>query len=591
MAGGNSSVNFRYSAPNPFVLPTIEARSTSNFAGGLEILNAQSPQILIPREGLEFSSSVIEEIMTNITAEALARGNPAPKWRKYKTGSNGNISFTQFTNPSTAGENLKGEPVEFFALLVRDIQQEIEKLVNQLNYGDNLASYLARIFANNTICNGAVWNDITKLPSDLRVNVTDGSSGGANLIDPLANAQAGLWPLPALMLGKLVPKMGVPTTDPTHPNAHISTTGDAGEIEVTDPNFPQSPYGKVSPSGVPGTIPKFKMTAANRTVYNRINTRNSSQGVGKDLEDPDQGYGYLTTVGHAIQQLRFQPPSVETFPNPTGVRDYASNLISNTSPNIAWLQSIPVETQTLQNWGFWLIKGQVGVTGGGASLRAYQNPSAATAAAGNCPFSVFFPPTTSNCSCETGDDAYFIWHATKTGFVWDELNLLQSPRAQPRQFGRHTRLAIDVTLNGGAAGSQNRESFFGVGIRTSRISNVNLQPFHYVIAQYVDGHSNIATAMPNNTGLDIPIMDNLRTILGNEYHVGGLDNIIAMQILIFTRSSAKWTCAAQDAPGGSFLPASCFTVETCDAGDFSALVRNVRLYEPPIVGDPVGDYA
>lgn len=587
MGSSNSPRNFTYSAPNPFALPTVEARQSTFFVGGLEILNAQSPQVLIPREGLEYSSSVLEEIMANITAEAKERGNSLPKWRRYKTGSDGRLSFKEFTNPSKSGENLKGEPVEFFALLVRDIQGEIEKLVNQLGFGDNLASYLARIFANNTICNGSVWNAVTKLPTTININTSD----GVQVINLFQKAQSGQWPFTAELLGKVVSIMGVMTTDPKRQNAEIGQDGEAGQIEVTDPNFPQSPYGKVTPSGVPGTVPKFKMTEVNRTVYNRVNIENSSLGVGKDLEDPDMGYGYLTTAPHAIQQLRFQPPSIETFPNIVGIQDYASNLISNTSPNIAYLQSLPVETQIFENWGFWLIKGQVGVTGGGASLRAFNNPSAAAAAVGNCPYSVFFPPPSSNCSCSTGDDAYFIWHATKTGFIWDELNLIQSARAQPRQFGRHTRLAVDASLSGGAGGSQTKEAFFGVGIRTARISNVNLQPFHYVLAKYVEGHPNISTAMQADTGLDVPIMDNLHTILGNEYRVGGLDNILAMQILLFTRSSAKWTCAAQDGPNGSFLPASCFTVETCNAGSFSAVMNSVRLYEPPLVGDPVSAYA
>jgi len=584
---GNSPTNFTYSAPNPFALPTTEVRKTTTFTGGLEFLNDRQPQLLIPREGLEYSSALLEEIMANITAEASARENSLPRWRKYKTGADGRFSFTEFTNPSSTGDNLKNEPVEFFALIVRDIQREIERLVNQTGFGDNLASYFARIFANNTICNGSMWNTVTKIPSVVSVN----SKSGVQTLNLFQRAQSGLWPLTAELVGNVVPVMGVMTTDPTRQNADISQTGEAGLIEVTDSNFPQSPYGKVTPSGVPGTVPKFKMTATNRTVYNRINRQNSSLGVGKDLEDPDMGYGYLTTVPHAVQQLRFQPPSIETFPNLVGVQDYASNLISNTSANIAWLRSIPVETQVLENWGLWLIKGQAGVTSGGASLKAYNNPSAAAAAVGNCPFSVFFPPPSSNCSCGTGDDAYFIWHATKTGFVWNELNLLQSPRAQPRQFGRHTRLAVQASLSGGAGGSQTKEAFFGLGIRTSRISNVNLQPFHYVIAKYVQGSPNVSTAMPADTAFDVPIMDNLHTILGNEYRVGGLDNILAIQILIFTRSRASWVCDAQDGPNGTFLPPSCFTVETCSAGDFSAAVKNVRLYEPALVGDVVNAYA
>lgn len=585
MGRPNSSINFTYTTPQPFALPVIQPRPQTQFTGSLAALNSSLPAILIPREGLDLSSQVLEEIMFNITLEARTRGNALPRWRRYKTGTNGQLSVSEFTNPSLSGTNLANLPVEYFALIVRDIQREIEKLVTQSGFGDSLAGYLARIFANNTISNATIWNNVTKLPTDVIVNTTEGEQ----TINPLALAQAGLWPFTGEMVGKIVSVMGVLTTNPLIQNANISTT--AGEIETTDPNFPQSPYGQLTPSGIPGTIPKFKMTAANRTVYNRKNAQNSSLGVGAGQDDLDQGYGYLISVPHIIQQLRFQPPSVETFPNIIAVQDYASNIQSSTTPNLAWVQSLPRESQISQNWGLWLIKGQVGVTSGGAVIRAYNNPSAQAGAEGNCPFNVFFPLPTSNCSCGTGDDAYFIWHAHKTGFVWNELTLLQEPKAQPRFFGRNTRLAVDVTLTGGgAAGTQNNEAFFGVGIRTSRVSNVNLQPFHYVISKFVQGTPSVNTAVPGGTSFDVPIMENMRKIIGNEYQIGGLDSIIAIQILVFTRSTANWVCDAEDGPSGSFIPDSCKTVETCSAGSLTALVNNLRLYEPAIVGDPVSSY-
>jgi hypothetical protein len=85
-------------------------------------------------------------------------------------------------------------------------------------------------------------------------------------------------------------------------------------------------------------------------------------------------------------------------------------------------------------------------------------------------------------------------------------------------------------------------------------------------------------------------MDNLHAILGAQYTVGGSDSILALQILVQTRSNANWTCDAEDGPGGTFLPETCRDIESCSAGDFRAEVDFLRIYEEKLVGDPVSSY-
>jgi hypothetical protein len=467
----NNIKPFDYSSPSPFALPTIQTQEATTFTGALSFLNSLLPVTLLPREGLSYSAQVFEEAMTNITDEFDKRGLTKPQWRSYKAHATKSKKYTTkatFENPTAEGLNLRDQPIEVVPLIVQQIQDEIERLIEDPEYPDDLEGYFARIFANNTIINSRPWDNVNKLSTSAIILTTS----GVQTINPQGNASSGVWPFSAELMGRMVSQMGVFTTDPTRQNIGISKTGEAGKVEVTDPNFPQSPYA----STPPGTTEDFQFTASNRTVFNRINVSNSSQGVGAGKVDPDMGYGYVMGVPPMIEQLRFQPPMVENFPFPKAVQDYASAKFSNTTPNLPWVLSLPIERQIQQNWGFWLIKGQAGVVNGRASLRAYNNPSASDGGRGQCPFSVFFPPPVANCSCSTGDSAFFIWHAAGSGFTIDDLNLIQVGSATPRQFGRNTRLQVGATVTGGAAGTGTLQAFFGVGIRTARITNVNLQP-------------------------------------------------------------------------------------------------------------------
>jgi len=585
----SSAKSLEYQSPRPFTLPTVENKQQTTFTGALSFLNQFLPVTSLPREDLEYSASVLEEIMTRITDEFKLRNKNSPEWKKYQgQGSTPTFKAITFTNPNVKGTNLKDQPVEVFPLIIQDIQEKIIELVNDPLVPDTLGAYFARIFANNTTINGsAFWGNIDKLPSLITINSKDGST---KTVSPLSRAQQGKWPLQVSDIEDVVSVIGVHATDITKRNANISTTGEAGKIEVTDPNFPQSPYG-TSPSGVPGTG-GIKMTNDNLTVWNRINISDSSQGVGADKVDKDMGYTYLAHIGHTIEQVRYQPPSIETFPTDIPIRQYASNSFSNTTPNLPWVLSLPIETQVgPENWGSWLIKGNVGIENNQAFIRAFNNPSAAEGAAGQCPFSVFFPPPVANCACNTSDSAYFIWYAQDSGFTWNELSLFQTGRAQRRFFGRNTRMRITATITGSAGIGDTSIGVFLVGVRTSRVSNVNLQPFHNIIAVDIGDPSNQSAPVGGSTSLDINIMEQLNKILGSGvYDIGGLDSIEAIKIEVLTRGSATWLCDAEDGPGGRFLPEYCRSIKTCTAGDMTARVSSLEIFEPNLVGDPISAY-
>ncbi len=564
---------FKYSTPDPFVLPNAEEVRQSVFTGSLDFLNDLLPADFIRRESLHIDSVTLEEIMVNITDENNTRGNTKILWRTYKTSGNGWIIKNIFDNPKKTGINLAGQAIEVFPLIVDQIQTEVETLVVDTKFPDSLGNLFGRMLANNTtVYGGGRFNNTTKLPSSVTLHV----ASGATTVDPLTEAQAGRWPFDASLMGTMVPIMGVSATDPTVQNANISATVEGSKIVASDPNFPQSPYGDLggSNTNIPGV--DVAMSGTNRTVYNRVQ-QNARAGSNKNVVDPDMGYGYLTGHSMMIEQLRYQPPQIETFPNTRAVTDYSSNVFSNTTPNLPWVLSLPVETQITQNWGQWLIKGNAGVTAGGAFMRAYQNPSAQEGSATQCPFAVFFPPPTVNCSCFTSDEAYFLWarqpeNPGDSALIWNQLFISNTSRGKKKFFGRNTRMIVEVSL----AGASSPGASFRIGIRTERISNIQNQPFTTIISSITGGT------------ISVNIMDELAARLA--YTPGGVDAILAIFMSVETSESNSAVCDTEDGPNGTFVPESCRSIVSCTAGDFSATVRRLRLEDPALVGDPVSAY-
>ena len=574
MPAANIVQPFKYSTPDPFVLPNLQEVRQNVFSGALDFLNDQLPRDFIRRESLHMDSVTLEEIMFNVSDENNARNNTKIVWRTYKTSGSGWIVKNTFDDPKKTGINLAGQAVEVFPLIVDQIQTEIETLVADTKFPDSLGNLFGRTLANNTtVYGGSRFNNTTKLPTSVTLHV--GASGTVT-VDPLTEAQAGRWPFDASLIGTMVPIMGVSATDPTIQNANISATVVGSQIVASDPNFPQSPYGDLGGdnTNIPGV--DVEMSGINRTVYNRVQ-QNAIGSNNKDVVDPDMGYGYLTGHSMMIEQLRYQPPQIETFPNTRTVVDYASNVFSNTTPNLPWVLSLPVETQITQNWGQWLIKGNAGVTANGAFIRAYQNPSAQAGSLTQCPFAVFFPPQTVNCSCFTSDGSYFLWvrqpeNPGDLPLVWNSMSVSNTSRGKKKFFGRNTRMIVEVSL----VGASSPGARFSIGIRTERISNIQQQPFTTIITSTIGGT------------LNVNIMDELANRVA--YVPGGTDAILAIIISVATSDSKSASCDTENGPTGTFVPESCQSVVSCTAGDFSATIRRLRLEDPALVGDPVADY-
>ena len=84
------------------------------------------------------------------------------------------------------------------------------------------------------------------------------------------------------------------------------------------------------------------------------------------------------------------------------------------------------------------------------------------------------------------------------------------------------------------------------------------------------------------------IMDELASRVS--YTPGGTDAILAIIISVATSEGNTAVCDTEDGPFGTFVPASCQSIVSCTAGDFSATVRRLRLEDPTLVGDPVAAY-
>lgn len=542
--------------PEPFVAPAVWPKLVSGGRPGY------GPYDLIPRETLHYSAEALEEIMIAINAEYSSRLMTAPTWKRYKSSTS---DYTRFT-PKSDGRTLSTVSVAWFPQYVQDIQDAIDALLEDTSIPDSRANYLARIFCNNTIASIGTYKSGMQLK--------DGISTPAGVINPLTDAQNGEWPFTREDLINAIPFKGVGFDK----NQRINVNTGVGSIETRTGDFPVSEIGTTDADGNIGGI-DVPMTASNRpTRGSRTQLADTSLGVGEGQPEYDQGYAYLSHVALAVQQLRWQPPQVEFWPNDVAVRDYVSNQYSNTTPALSWFLGQPTETIFGENWGYWLIKGRSGVQNGQALLRIYENPTAAAGSAGQCPFSLWYPPLVINCSCGWTENASFIWYTP--GFRWDGVNWPQTSRGTQKQFGPNTHLKTNITSSQADAGANVTSKRFSIRVRTARIGDVNNQIFVPIIDVEV----------PHNGEISVNIQQKLHEYYGAQYPIGETDAILAMQILLQAYTSAGWTVDAEFAPGGLRVPAGASTQQLCTIPDITVAVDYVSLDEVEIVGDPVSSY-
>lgn len=595
--GSSLNSKITYERPDPFVTPTIGFEASNLFTGSFAFLNAFLPLTAVPRETLHYTGSVIEDIMSNINREYDARGTSRPVWKKYKGGTDVSDSF----NPKFGGSNLNNTPVIFFPKYIEDIQSAILSLISDSRFPDSLGSLMARIFGNNTTAHqGNFWSELNSIKNNIHVLASD--SDGLEEIDMLSNIISGNWAIPNTTkhFNDPLGKVGVDIIG----NKFVKN--EAGSIETSDPNWPAPQIGKRvvrnGEEGIDGV--DFSMQSDGRPgPFSRRHIKDTSQGVGEGQIDRDAGYSYFAHHPLTIQQVRYQPIIIERWSDEKiPRRHYVSNKFSAQSINLPWLNSQQVEKQFFEDWGFWLVKGLVGSSEGSLKLSA-SNAQFTVGPAGeivtNCPFSLFFPPSQTTCSCSAGHTSYAIWSSNADNLNWNDITFLQTgnPKGGPKFFGPKTRLRVKFEVNFNP-GEPSSNSWFMVGIRVSSIGNVNNQPFIPVILSKgagsfpsSPGDFNAVNGLSRQIHSDGAISVNLQdAIKANypQYQAGNSDSVLAIQIALHEDVSGSAICFAEDGPGGTFIPDSCRDLVTCVIGNHDSTINYIMFYEPPIenIDDP-----
>lgn len=614
--GKTSNKIFTYAKPDPFITPVNEFKpqDLSNLGALGAALAALLPFDVFQHDQLMYSGPTLENVMYHISREFENRGGNQVQWKAYKTSP---TDFDLFVAGGSEDRDsaflgattLQKYPVKFFPFYVQDIQEKIQELVSNTEFPDSIGSLMARIFLNNTTHTGATWDSQTRLPSTIVVPVSDENNAQAVSIEnitPLANiATTWAFPYASDHVTGVIPRMGVDFTGKAYTNRGplaVRTSDEPGKSNFQGSStlqWPRSVIGQQrTEQGV--TIDEgiledregssvtgidsihVKASPGNEDTrskqFRQVAEEDASTTRAIGQYDPQSGYSFFAHSPHVLQQLRYQPPQVETWDNTTQVRDYVENVFSNLTPNLAWYHSQPVEQLHDSDWGGWLIQGLGGLTGPGMTITAYADPQHQNIVT-NCPFSVFYPPPTSTCTCLSQNTAYALWGSSTEGLQWNELTVPNrgGDRGAAKQFGPRTRLILDATFNLGAGTGSTGGAGWMLGVRTSRISSVNLQPFVPIMGQTVGG-----TDFGNifSSSMSVNLMDAMASFYPG-YTKTGVDSILAIGIFVQTKTGESQVVDAVDGPGGSFIPP---TDLGCAVGTSTATCRKLYLYEPPYEG-------
>ncbi len=550
--GHSSTVSkIEYSKPVPFACPTIWDTDGSGAN-------------LIPRQTLHYSASAVEEIMYKINEEYRVRGMAIPTWKRYKS----SLSDYDTFKPNIEGSNLHSTAVKWFPQYVIDIQAAIDVLIADPLVPDNRASYLARIFCNNTSPIGAAyWNSDNKLKDGIIVPFGAAAAGEhrAYTLNPLTRAKAGNWLFEDDFLKNCVPFIGITPSGIRQSN--LGTT-DTIKSVISNPD---------ANGNIGGLTPNTPMTASNRPTSDR----KIISGLGAGQTDFDEGYGYLAHLALTLEQLRYQPPIVENWPNNVMSRHYVSNLHSGFTANIPWYLAQPVETFHNQNWGFWLLGGLCGVAGNSLFLRTYEDPQVVSAEAGQCEYAIIFPPPEAPCWCMGSSSAWAIWWANEASYnaTWDSLNILVTGTAKQEMkvFGPHTKFKMSVNF-GIAPGVNDTVHKFFVMIKTARIG-IGDNPWVKIIE--ING---------NYSGtIEFNLMERIHNSF-RDYEVKGRDAIMQLGIWVQSSTEAHWIVRSIDNPIATTLPSDATTRQICQNPTCTLYCNYIALEESAITGDVVNNY-
>ena len=575
-----------YATPQPFATPVIEARPQQFDDPALQVIALLLPFDIFPHQQLLYSGPIIENCMFNLNREFEFRGTANKTWKAYKTGPDDFDTFVPngnadgFLRPSF----LDDYPMTFFPLYIRDMQQAIEELLTLGGIPDDLGSAMARIFANNTT-NPQSWNGKTRIRGSYvlpRATNDESDLNTTNYTPTFGNN----FPFP--YDSQAVDYAGCRLGIGIEGQAYVSRGETA--IVTSDDDWPRSVIGKArteqdvtikqgqlveqegkSVTGIDGI--HVPMKAEGRPEQERkISEANAPLPGAVGLADPESGYGWFCHHPLVLQQCRFQPPIVETWDAQTEIKDYVENVFSNQTPNLPWYFSQEVEKQHFADWGGWIIQGRGGLSNG-IQAEAYPDPQHSNPVT-NCPYSVFYPPPSSNCSCIDGVAAYGIWTSSYEPLLWNLRTWFNFGRsAGLKYFGPKTRLRINgsVSISAGAGGTAG----FFVGVRTIRVGTNNLQPFVPVI-----GLGEFASSTNQGGSFDINLMQAMQHHYPY-YEIGGLDAIMSIQIFCNSTTDLRQVVQAEDGPGGSFIPD---TNLGCSVSTSSFNLNYLQLYEPPLSG-------
>lgn len=576
---------YKYAAPDPFTVPTIEARPQQFDDPGLQAIALLLPFDIFPHEQLLYSGPIIENIMFNLNREFEFRDQPPRQWKAYKSGTDDFDTFVPIGN--TEGvlrkSTLSDYPVEWFPLYIKDMQDAITELLTLGGIPDDIGSAMARIFGNYTTAYGNRWDGTSVIRPQYRFPAP--TSDGSNTNTILYSPDLSKFPFPydsAVVkdAGSIMGidfrgeayvqrgKTGIITSDTEWPRSVIGKVRTEQDVTIKEGELVES-EGK-SVEGIDGI--HVKMKAAGRPEQERkISEADAPLPGAVGLSDPESGYGWFSHHPLVLHQCRYQPPLIETWSAKTEIRDWVENAFSNLTPNLPWYFSQPVEKQHFADWGGWIIQGRGGLTGSSITSEAYADPQYDNIIT-NCPYSVFYPPPSSNCSCGAANAAYAIWTSSAEPLIWNLRTWFNFGRsAGLKFFGPKTRMRISgtVSLSAGVGG----EAGFFIGIRTIRVGANNLQPFVPIIAL-----GSFADQAAAGGSFDVNIMEGMQKHYPF-YEKAGLDAIMSIQILCNTTTSASAVVQAQDGPGGSFIPD---TDLGCAIGTSSFDLNYLHLYEPPL---------
>lgn len=581
------------------------------------------------RETLHYSAEILEEIMWQIQEEYARRGsdctatqaasiNAGTFWKKYKTPTDS----TNFKAVETGGTNVKNIPVKYFPLVVRDIMNAIDGLINDGRVPDTYAAYFARIFNNyTTATQGLVYDEYNSIPITYHIP-------GSGAIRPQDRLAAGSWPFGLLDLCENNSFIGVDASGGLH-----TKFGPRG-IWTSATGWPQSVISKRENNKIAGIASGVKMTALNRPVIDTHNTEDGIYEVGGGKTDPDQGYGYMSHPAFSVQQIRYQPPIVEWIPEDIQFGHYVSSMWSNQTPNLPYYFGQPTERMWMQNWGNWIAHGHVGtdnipiphiddnltdqeytdiinrpwqanphvtnVNSKCFKMSLESDPMVETMGIAQCPYSVFYPPPGSYCSCRMSQNAGFVWWAYEYGnFSWNAVSTWQSRlRGAMKYFGPHTVLKFDYV---GSDPSANPEAngTLKLGIKTAAIGTIDA-PWMWITLKNNNGYNYqddtyqglrgsarnavMAQSTPDGVNTYDRVISFSVPLINLIPYPGGrpkIDGLMALRFYTDTTIEANWYCNAVDGKGGSYLPASCFQSPCTFPKATHFFVTNIRLEEQP----------